>query len=133
MSDLWSKLHGCNRSLPSEIQLQSDKSRTVLTSPEEANMLEWLLAPNGAALGFSGSAVRYVWPHRPQRKSMNFWVRWSVQKRCYVVNQRIDAAVPPTIAEYPFDDGKIESMLKCLVLCKPIKPRLVRQRRFWLF
>ena len=67
------------------------------------------------------------------KKSKNFWLRWSIDKQSYMLVQRVSASMPPVMAEYKFDDKKVDQMLKCLVLGKRIKPRAVRRRRFWLF
>lgn len=133
MSDLWARLRDVNAALPEEIRLQTDKTRSAYTTAEDANVFEWLRARNGAALGFTGHAVRYVWPERSPKKSKNFWLRWSIDKQSYMIVQRVSASMPPVMAEYKFDDKKVDQMLKCLVLGKRIKPRAVRRRRFWLF
>ena len=133
MLDLWARFRGVNNALPDEIQLQLDHARPASGSSEDARVVEWLRARNGAALGSAGMALRYAWPERSTRKSQNFWIRWSVQKKCYVVIQRISATLPPTFAEFKFNENKAEHIVKCLVLGQRVKPSAVRKRRFWLF
>lgn len=133
ISELWARIQGLNGALPDEIQLRVDKNRTASMSAEDANVFEWLRARNGAALGFAGGAVRYVWPERGPKKSKNFWIRWSSEKKGYILIQRVSASMPPLLAEYRFNDNKVEQLLKCLVLGKQVKPGAVRRRRFWLF
>ena len=58
MMDLWGQFLAANNVLPNELQLQVDRGKTLGMSSEEASVSEWLRAPNGAALGFAGTAVR---------------------------------------------------------------------------
>ena len=132
-AELWAILQAANEALPDEIRLRPDKSRFVGSAADDMSVHEWLSAPNGAALGFAGNALRYVWPKRSEGKSRNFWIRWHVQKQCYVLNQRVSSTVPPIISEVRFNDSKTEYMLRCLVVGKRIKLWAVRKRRLWLF
>jgi hypothetical protein len=133
MSELWARFRNVNSALPDEIRLKTDEARSSFMSAEEANVVEWLRARNGAALGTAGTAVRYVWPERSPKKSKNFWIRWSNEKQAYILIQRVSASMPPRLAEYKFDEGKVEQMLKCLVQGRRVKPGAVRRRRLWLF
>ena len=133
IQDLWSRFQAANRALPNELQLPIDKMRRLESSAEESNILEWLQAPNGAALGFSGIAVRYVWPERSQRKSKNFWIRWNVEQQGYVLRQRVSSSATPLFSEYNFNDRYSEYMIKCLVQGERIKLKSVSKKRFWLF
>jgi hypothetical protein len=133
MQELWTKIKDCNGALPSEIQLRTETGSSVPDSGEGVNFLEWLCSPNGAALGFAHNAIRYVWPEKSLRRSNNFWIRWDVQKELYVLNNRISTSIPPLVAEYRFDIGRVEYMVKWLVLGRRINARALRKRRLWIF
>lgn len=133
MQALWAKFKAANAALPSEIQLRVEKGSPVPPYGEQTVFLEWLRAPNGAALGFAGYAIRYLWPDKSQRKSNNFWIRWDVQQQRYLLNQRVNALIPPRISECSFDDRRTDHMTKCLVQGKRITARAVRKKRLWIF
>jgi hypothetical protein len=133
MQDLWNKFKAVNSALPNEIQLQLTNDSTFPTLGEDAMFVEWLRAPNGAALGFAGHAIRYVCHINNQRKSNNFWIRWDVQQKRYVLNQRKNSSIPPAVAQYRFDQDRTEYMTKCMVLGKRISSRAVRKKRLWFF
>jgi len=133
MQDLWAKLHAANHALPNDLQLQIDKALSVPTSAEDVIFVEWLHAPNGAALGFAGDAVRYVWPDRSPRRSNNFWIRWDALQQRYVLIQRVNSSAPPSVANYRFDDNRVDHMIKCLVLGKRIKISTIRKKHFGIF
>jgi hypothetical protein len=133
LADLWIEVRALNGALPHEIQLSIDTSRSVLSSPEDASIIEWLSARNGAAIGFAETAVRYIWPERSSKRSKNFWIRWSTEKNRFVLTQRISSTIPPVVAEYRFNEAKVEYILRCLVQGKRIKVGAVRKRRLWIF
>lgn len=133
MQELWEKLKAANSSLPAAIQLQTEGSSSFPASVEEINFVEWLRAPNGAALGFSGIAVRYVCPEKSERRSFNFWIRWDERRKTFVVNQRTSASIPPSVSAFRFNLNQTEYMIKCLVLGKRINSRSLRERRLWFF
>jgi hypothetical protein len=133
LADLWTEVRKLNGALPHEIQLSIDTSRSVLSSPEDASIIEWLRARNGAAIGFAENAVRYIWPERSAKRSKNFWIRWSTEQNRLILTQRISSTIPPVVAEYRFNEKKIEYILKCLVQSKRIKIGAIRKRRLWLF
>jgi hypothetical protein len=132
MGELWRLMNEANAALPSELQLRTVEASSVPASAEEIGFREWLRAPNGAALGYSGNGIRYVWPDTGQRRSNNFWIRWDSQRRLYILAQRTSASIPPSVAEYLFDETRAEHMVRYLVLGKRIKARSVRKRRLWL-
>jgi hypothetical protein len=133
IQELWNRFKDANNALPKEIQLQVSNDAFFQAAGEDAMIVEWLRAPNGAALGFAGNAIRYVCHIKTLRRSNNFWIRWDAQRQRYVLNQRRNAAIPPSVAEYRFDPARTEYMTKCLVLGKRISSWSVRKKRLWLF
>lgn len=132
IGDLWKVIKGANAALPVDLQLELVEADPFPAAPEEAGFLEWLRAPNRAALGFSGNGIRYLWPVSRERKSNNFWIRWNYERQMYVICQRVSSSIPPSVAEYRFNDTRTEYMLRCLVLGKRITPRSVKKKRLWL-
>jgi len=132
MQALWTQLLALNAELPDALRLAVDTRRAVAPSSEDAAVFEWLRAPNGAALGFAGTAIRYLWPERSRRRSHNFWIRWNAQDARYVLAQRVTASVPPVVVEYRFDERRIEHLLKGLVLGQRVAARALRKKRLWL-
>ncbi len=131
MRALWQRFEAGNAALPPELQLLREEVTYV---PERGpRFLAWLRAPNGAALGFTGDAVRYVWPERNASRSHNFWIRWNNDERWLEVSQRVSSATPPVMRDYRFDDSRIEQVLKGLVQGQRVKAAKLRKRRFWLF
>jgi hypothetical protein len=131
MQELWDKFKDTNSALPNAIQLRLEIGSHFPDAGENAVFVEWLRAPNGSALGFTGDAVRYIWHVRGQHRSNNFWIRWDLLKQGYVLNQRTSTSIPPLVAEYRFDQGRTAYMTKCLVLGKRISARSVRKKRLW--
>ncbi len=131
MRALWQRFETGNAALPPELQLLREE---VTAAPERGpRFLAWLRAPNGAALGFTGDAVRYVWPERKASSSHNFWIRWNAEKRWLEVSQRVSASTPPVMKDRRFDDRRIELVLKGLVQGTRVKAAKLRKKRFWLF
>lgn len=131
MRALWQRLEAGNAALPPELQLLREE---VATPPERGpRFLAWLRAPNGAALGFTGDAVRYVWPERRASVSNNFWIRWNDERGWLELSQRVSSAVPPVMKDRRFDDNRVELLLKGLVQGRRVKPSKLRKKRFWLF
>ena len=133
IQELWNKFKDANTALPREIQLQIDNDSSFPASGDDAMIVEWLRAPNGASLGFSGNAIRYICHIKTQRKSNNFWIRWDAQQQGFVLNQRKSASIPPSVAQYRFDQDRAQYMMKCLVLGKRISSRSVRKKHLWFF
>lgn len=133
IKDLWVSIQGANSALPIELQLRADNIPPASATPEDANIREWLKAPNGSALGFTGTAIRYVWPERDKNRSNNFWIFWNELLQRYVLQQRVNSNIPPTVAVYKATSVSTEKTVKFLVLGKRIKPRSIRNKRFWVF
>lgn len=133
MAALWNKLESANHALPPELRLKADFNLPAIAAQDVPNFLVWFKAPNGAGLGFTGEAIRYVWPQRNDRSSYNFWVRWTPD-RGYVLARRIVSSISgPKIVERRFNDLRSEHMIKCLVTGARITPRSVRKKRLWVF
>lgn len=133
MQELWSRFEGANGALPGELQLSPSPDAPGPLPPDSPRFRVWLRAPDGAALGWAGDAIRYVWPKSNPRKSNNFWIRWSEPRGRYVVQRRVGSGLPPAHRESPFDERRVERMIKCLVLGRQVKIRAVRRKRLWLF
>ncbi len=128
---LWQRLEAGNAALPPELQLRHE---TVAEPPDRGpRYLAWLRAPNGAGLGFTGDAVRYVWPERRSRSSNNFWIRWNDERARLEVSQRVSSTTPPTMKDRRFDERRVELILKGLVRGRRVKAADLRKKRFWLF
>ncbi len=114
---LWQRIVDANRALPDELRLEFDEhplpAPAALPGPR---FLAWLRAPNGAALGLTGDAIRYLWPDPAQgKKSHNFWIRATPQ-RGLVLTRRIGGAMGmPNVTEYRFDERRIDGLLRSLV------------------
>ncbi len=128
---LWQRFEAGNAALPAELQLHREE---VSMPPERGPQFRvWLRAPNGAGLGFTGDAVRYVWPERRASSSNNFWIRWNESGARLEVSQRVSSATPPVMKDRRFDDRRIERVLKGLVQGTRVKASKLRKKRFWLF
>jgi len=92
----------------------------------------WLIAQNGAALGFNGEGIRYLWPETSQRRSHNFWIRWK-SGHGYRLIQRVRPLPVATTKDRRFNESSVDHMLKCLVTGVRIVPRSVCRRWLWLF
>jgi len=99
----------------------------------ELDFLTWLRAPNGAALGFTGDAVRFLWPERKASASNNFWIRWNEARAWLEVSQRVSQATPPVMKDRRFDERRIELILRGLVRGERVKAASLRKKRFGLF
>lgn len=131
MVELWQRFEAANAALPAELRLRVEQ---VDTPPTQGPRFQtWLRADNGAALGFAGDAIRYVWPERNARKSRNFWIRWNLEHDRPEVMRRVGSATPPLMLSWPFDTRRIEFVLRELVRGRHVAARGLRRRRFWLF
>ncbi|MDE2371455.1 MAG: hypothetical protein KGN16_20975 [Burkholderiales bacterium] len=133
MRSLWGRLKACNAALPQELRLTIDAVAPAVASAQEIGFIEWMKAPAGAALGYTGHAIRYLWPEPGLQRSNNFWIRWNDQRQRYVLLHRTDAALPPTVAEYRFDERRAGYMLKRLVQGRRIRARSLRSKFLGLF
>jgi hypothetical protein len=131
IGDLWQRLEQANAALPEALRL---KLELVETPPRMGpHVRTWLRAPNGAALGFAGDAIRYTWPERNASRSRNFWIIWNADLERLELSQRIGSATPPVMRRWRFDARRIEQLLQGLVTSRQVKPRSLRKRRLWLF
>lgn len=130
---LWERVDAANRALPPELQLRREPGNAVPYTVENAPFQHWLVAPDGAALGFNGDGLRYQWPEPNPRHSNNFWIRWR-EGAGYVVQRRVASLLTGGhIEERRFDDRRIEHLLRGLVTGERITTRSIARRRFWLF
>lgn len=128
---LWQRLETANEALPPELKLRREP---VAPAPRQGPRFQvWLRAPNGAAIGHAGDALRYVWPGSPARRSSNFWIGWDAQAGQLELRQRVSPLPSPVIARHRFDEGRAELIVKQLVLGKKVSVRALRKKRLWLF
>ncbi|MBX3637475.1 MAG: hypothetical protein KF683_19070 [Rubrivivax sp.] len=129
---LWARIESANSALPSELRLSREPGNAVAFAVEGAAFEHWLVAPDGAAIGFNGDGIRYQWPEPNPRNSNNFWIRWR-EGAGYVLHRRVGSLLTGTgIQERRFDESRIERLLRCLVTGERVRPRTVTKRRFWL-
>ena len=93
MALLWDRLQAANAALPAELKLAPEAGVPAGLAPAVPEFLSWLRAPNGAGLGWTGIAIRYVWPEKNQRKSYNFWIRWKAGVGYMVSHRGVHRAV----------------------------------------
>jgi hypothetical protein len=131
ISDLWQRMQQANAALPEALRLRVE---VVETPPRIGPHVRiWLRAPNGAALGFAGDAIRYSWPERRSSRSRNFWITWNADQERLEISQRVGLDIPPVMRRWRFDTRRIEQLLQGLVTSRQVKPRSLRKRRRWLF
>ncbi len=131
ISDLWQRVEQANAALPEALRLRVE---LVETRPRMGPHVRiWLRAPNGAALGFAGDAIRYSWPARRSSRSRNFWITWNADQERLEISQRVGLDTPPVMRRWRFDTRRIEQLLQGLVTNRQVKPRSLRKRRLWLF
>lgn len=128
---LWQRLETANDALPPELKLR----REPVTAParQGPHFQVWLRAPNGAAIGHAGDALRYLWPGSPGRRSSNFWIGWDVQAGRLELRQRVSPLPSPVIARHRFDERRTELIVKQLVLGRKVSVRALRKKRLGLF
>ena len=73
---LWALFEATNDALPKKLKLQREVATGEGFSVERSTFLVALNAKNGACLGYTGDAIRYLWPKKSLRSSNNFWIRW---------------------------------------------------------
>ena len=133
MLALWGHIERINASLPTELQLQPNKTAPFSSPFEGPKFRGWLCAPDGAALGFTGNAVRYAWPKSGPSRSNNFWIGWSGERNRYVLSQRMNTKIPPRLANYSLDEARVDYLVRCLVQGKLVPAKALRKKRLWLF
>lgn len=131
IGDLWQRLEQTNAALPAALRLKLEQVETAPRMGPHVRI--WLRAPNGAALGFAGDAIRYTWPERNASRSRNFWINWNADLERLELSQRVGSATPPVMRRWRFDAGRVEQLLQGLVTGSLVKPRALRKRRLWLF
>jgi hypothetical protein len=130
---LWDLFEATNDALPEKLRLQREVSAGDGFPSERSMFLVMLNAKNGACLGYTGDAIRYLWPHKSARSSNNFWIRWQPGQG-YRLSRRVKAtALRPGTEERAFREPAVDHILRCLVIDKRVTFRSVRKRRFWLF
>ena len=127
MQQLWQRFEAANAALPPELRLRAAQARDGL--PPERMLQTWLTAPNGAVLGFTGDAIRYLWPEAGRRRSHNFWIRWSLERSAPELTQRVGEGLDA----WRFDPERIELAIKQLVLGRRLEARALRRRRLGIF
>jgi len=134
MQTLWHKIEALNQALPEALRLRADAQTADGLLFNAPAFRLWLMAPDGAGLGFTGEGVRYFWPVPSRRRSHNFWIRWP-DERGYRMTQRLGWAVTGASAvEAPFNEAKLDHIIQCLVQGRRVRFRAVRVRRWgWPF
>lgn len=127
---LWDRLEAANAALPEKLRLRRDARKPSGAVVGAPIFLAWLIASNGAALGLTGDAIRYVWPEDNKDRSYNFWIHWSPQKGYRLVRRVGPAVGVPVTAERHFDEGKVDEILRCLVTSTRVDYKAVT-RRWW--
>lgn len=131
MQSLWDRIEALNQALPEPLRLRPDVQRQEGLLFNTPAFRLWLMAPDGAGLGFTGEGVRYFWPVPSRRRSHNFWIRWH-NERGYRVTQRLSWAATGTSAvEAPFNEAKLDHIIQCMVQGRRVRFRAVRVRRWW--
>jgi hypothetical protein len=130
MRALWERVLQANEALPPALQLRRQENPTGVAAEEGPPFELWLVAENDAALGFNGEAIRYEWPKFHPRKSNNFWIRWSAGRGYYVSRRAERLWTSAEWQERPFDESRIDYILKCLVRGVRVTLRSISVRRF---
>jgi hypothetical protein len=130
---LWDRFEATNAALPERLQLTREVPGSHEFPSERAALLVLLSAKNGACIGYTGDAVRYLWPKKNASKSNNFWIRWQVGQGYRVSRRTQPSLLRSGAEERAFKESAIDHILRCLVTERQVKFRSVRKRRFWLF
>jgi hypothetical protein len=130
---LWDRLEAMNTELPDKLQLKREIPAADEFPSERSVFLVLLSAKNGAAVGYTGDAIRYIWPQKNLRSSNNFWIRWRPAQG-YRVNRRTrPSMLRGETEERGFKESSLDHILRCMVTDRQVKFRTVRKRRFGLF
>ena len=131
MQLLWEKVEALNQALPEPLRLRPDTGRQEGLLFNTPAFRRWVMAPDGAGLGFTGEGVRYLWPVQSRRRSHNFWIRWH-ERHGYRVTQRLGWSwTGASAVEAPFNEAKLDHIVQCLVQGRRARFRAVRARRWW--
>lgn len=112
---LWDRFEAANLALPETLQLRRQARKPGAGPAGMPDFLVWLIAPNGAGLGLTGSGIRYRWPEESRLKSNNFWIHWHPKKGYRLVRRVGPANGAPSMSERRLKDDSVEEMLRCLV------------------
>jgi hypothetical protein len=133
IAELWDRLEATNEALPPELKLPRLSASTTKFYNEFSVCAVLLKGSNGAGIGFTGDAIRYIWPVKRLRKSNNLWIK-AHGTFGYVVSRRVKTSMPGvTMVEAAFDEQSVDHILKCLVTDRQVTWRTVTRRRFWIF
>lgn len=131
MQRLWDKIDALNQALPEQLRLRADLNRQEGLLFNTPAFRIWLMAPNGAGLGFTGEGVRYFWPVQSRRRSHNFWIRWH-ETHGYRITQRLGWSwTGASAVEAPFNEAALNRIIQCLVQGRRPRLRALRVRRRW--
>ena len=133
LSILWDRIEDANNALPSELRLQHVVDKTANSVAGVPPFRPWLMAKNGAGLGFNGEGIRYIWPEPSQRRSNNLWIRWNADKGYYLSRTVRLSLSDIYTEERRFKESRVDHMLRCLVTCVRVTNRSISTRRLWFF
>ena len=131
MQALWDKINALNQALPEALRLRADPHRQdgLLFNTPAFQM--WLVAPNGAGLGFTGEGVRYAWPLLSRGRSHNFWIRWHANQGLRVTQRLGWSWTGASADEAGFNEASLDHIVQCLVQGRRARFRAVRVRQRW--
>ena len=130
---LWDRLEEANAALPPELQLPRLALSDGRFDEAFANCVVVLMAANGAGIGFTGSAIRYVWPEKRLSKSNNLWIK-SQGAAGFAASRRVKTSMPGiTMEDAPFDERAVDRILRSMVTNRQVTWRMVTRRRFLFF
>ena len=131
MQVLWDKVEALNGALPEQLRLRPVSSGQDGLQVNMPACRMWLMAPDGAGLGFSGEGVRYSWPVPSRRRSHNFWIRWHAEQGLRVTQRLGWSWTGASVVEAPFNEAKLDHIIQCLVQGRRARFRAVRARGKW--
>jgi hypothetical protein len=130
---LWDRFEATNAALPERLQLKREIPGPHEFPSERSVLTVLLCAKNGACIGYSGDAIRYLWPKKNASKSNNFWIRWQAG-RGYRISRRTQPSLfRSSSQERAFREASVDHILRCLVTDQQVKFRSVCKRRLGLF
>jgi hypothetical protein len=130
---LWERIEALNQALPEPLQLQRETPIDDQFAADRSMFRVLLSAKNGAAVGYTGDAIRYLWPKKNVRTSYNFWIRWRPVQGYRVCRRTRPSVLRGEVEERAFNESSLDRLFRCLVTERRVTFRAVRKRRFWLF
>jgi hypothetical protein len=130
---LWQRFEAMNTALPEQLQLKREIPAADEFPSERSVFLVLLNAKNGAAIGHTGDAIRYIWPETNERSSNNFWIRWRPLQGYRLCRRTRPSALRGETEERPFNESSLDHIFRCMVTDRQVTFRTVRKRRFGLF